>query len=142
MSATSPRVLALCLAVGIGMGCKGSASAGPVPSAAPDAGTASARVVKPPPMPSNLPDPAACQRDDECEVTLTYDASGCCNQNFSAPMSKAFRTAVDAWAKTACAGYVCPSQPFPGPEPAACFFKPRCVARRCANACSSPDPGL
>ena len=144
MSAT---IRAMCLAVVIGLGCKGSAGSG-TRAEPPDAATttttatASATVVKPPPMPRNLPDPAACQHDDDCEVSLTFDATGCCNQNFDGPMSKAFRSAVDTWAKTACAGYVCPRQPYPGPRPAACFYEPRCIARRCGNACSAPDPGF
>jgi hypothetical protein len=95
----------------------------------------------PPTMPKNLPDPGACKQDTDCEVSLALDGTGCCNQNFSTPMSKAFRAAVDGWAKTACVGYVCPGQPSPGPKPAACFFQPRCAAGRCGNACApSNDP--
>jgi hypothetical protein len=56
-------------------------------------------------------------------------------------MTKAYRSAVAAWAKAHCSAYECPASPLPGALPAPCFFEPRCVAKRCTHACSAGDGG-
>lgn len=84
-----------------------------------------------------LADALACSADAECEVALPPDASGCCTLANATPMTKAYRAAVATWSKAHCADFECPVEAFPGARPAACFFVPKCLAKKCSNACNA-----
>jgi len=88
-----------------------------------------------------LPDALTCAADADCEVALPPDASGCCTLSSSTPMTKAYRAAVATWAKAHCGDYACPVEALPGARPGPCFYVPRCLAKRCSNACNADGGG-
>lgn len=125
-------------------------SASVAASAAPSASASARRVRFPPPRDvdangfpkiEGLPDAVACTVDADCEVSLPPDASGCCTLSSSTPMAKTYRAAVTTWAKAHCSEFECPAMSFPGARPGPCFFVPRCLAKRCSNACFADGGG-
>lgn len=130
-------------------------SPAPAPAASAPSATPSASAAVSPPRPrfppphdvdvhgfpevDGVPDPLACTTDSDCEVSRPPDPSACCTLSDGTPLAKAYRSAVEAWAKAHCGAYECPANHPPGALPAPCFLEARCRAKQCSNACAPHD---